>query len=172
MNTDVVTNLEPWTCVLDSVFARVMGKSQSPPSRSLTSVRLVPLTWLSPWFLVSWTWFPRGWWTLSFGRPQKASGRTAQVRPSFALPALGGPLLGCGAGRGASGSLRGEWVQFSVFRRPQTPHKGLESPSKTVDGHLRAVLLGFSIRHTRDSVCVCVCVCVRERERERDQERD
>ena len=68
----------------------------------------------------------------------------------------------------ASGSLRGEWVQFSVFRRPQTPHKGLEGPSKTVDGHLRAVLLGFSIRHTRDNVCVCVSVCVRERETKRE----
>lgn len=68
--------------------------------------------------LVSWTWFPRGWWTLSFGRLRKALGRTAQVRPLLPL-CWAEPLLRCRAERGAAraralGSLRGVWVQFTV----------------------------------------------------------
>lgn len=75
--------------------------------------------------LVSWTWFPRGWWTLSFGRLLKALGRTAQVRPS--LPLWEEPLLGRGAGRGADGARS---LGFSVWRG------GIQFPdAQTPAGH-------------------------------------
>ena len=82
--------------------------------------------------------------------------------------------MGLAEGLLKKGSGFSAWRVGSVqgVQTPPEASQGLESPSKTVDGHLRAVLLCFSIRHTRDNVCVCVCVCVRERERERDQERD
>lgn len=72
--------------------------------------------------LVSWTWFPRGWWTLSFGRPQKALGKTAQVRPSLPLLWEESSSLGYGAGRGADGARP---LAFSSWRFGGSVHSVL-----------------------------------------------
>lgn len=99
--------------------------------------------------LVSWTWFPQGWWTLSCGKLQKALGRTAQVRPSLSL-LWEEPMSGCGSGRGADVAkpLRlCVWrvgVQFTVYSNTPIPFiLWRESTSRL----LKAAPLCFAVKH-------------------------
>lgn len=95
---------------LESLFVgvcagEVVGKKHSakPFHSLLPSVKHVPFNKNFHLILVSWTWFPQGWWILSFGKLQKALGRTAQVRPSFLL-LWEEPMSGCRPGREADGA--------------------------------------------------------------------
>lgn len=124
--------------VFDGVCAgEVLGKKQSPkPFYSLsTSVKHVPFNMNFHLILVNWIWSPRGWWTLSFEKLQKALGRTARVRSSLPL-FWEEPMFGYGAGRGADGA---KLLGFCVWRVgvqfimcPNTPHPSLwlESTSR------------------------------------------
>lgn len=144
---------------LESLFVgvcagEVVGKKQSAKlfHSLLPSVKHVHFNKNFHLILVSWTWFPQGWWILSFGKLQKALGRTAQVRPSFLL-LWEEPMSGCRPGREADrakpldyvcGRAGGAGVQFILCSNTPCPSYGDERAYPDDFKPIRAVPLSIT----------------------------